>query len=256
MPHETAEPYPLTNAYWKTQRAQCHLDDLREAVSTFCADAHTVTSEEELERDQVRYRVYLKQPHVSVYLICGDFLQCLRTALDQAVWSLINHRTGIDSEDSEFPVFEKSLNSDMQRKFNKKTVGLSDPAIIYIESIQPYNRPAGLPLSTSRLWCLHELNRIDKHRRISVHAQISLASQDQFGFVVPGADCAEVSEERTDYGYDVVCRGGYKNLKPKISPFVIFGEPKRGIFMDIEEIGQLYNFVTDEVLVALASRAK
>jgi hypothetical protein len=89
-----------------------------------------------------------------------------------------------------------------------------------------------------------------------VHAQISLATREHFGLVLPAADFAEVSEERTDYGFDLVCRGAYKHLQPKISTFVIFGEPKRGIFMDIDEISQLYNFVTDEVLIALASRAK
>jgi hypothetical protein len=250
------EPYPLTNAHWKTERAECHLHDLKEAVSTFCANSHTITSEEELEWDQVRYRVCLQQPHVSIYLICGDYLQCLRTALDQAVWSLINHRTGADPESSEFPVFEEPLNSESKRRFNKKVDGLSSSAIDYIKSIQPYNRPAGLPLSASPLWCLNELNRIDKHRRISIQAQISLAIREHFGLLLPCADFAEVREERTDYGFDVVCRGTYKNLKPKISTFVIFGEPNRGIFMDIDDIAQLYNFVTDEVLVALASRTK
>src|ERR1035438_1752964 len=123
------EPYPLTNAHWKTERAKFHLDNLREAVVAFTADSHTVTSEEELERDQVRYRVYLKQPHVSVYLICGDYLQCLRTALDQAVWSLINHRKNVDSESSEFPVFAEPLDSKSERRFSKKVDGLSPSAI-------------------------------------------------------------------------------------------------------------------------------
>lgn len=97
------------------------------------------------------------------------------------------------------------------------------------------------------------MNRIDKHSRISVHAQISLASLYHFWLVVPDADFTEVSNQQTDYGFDVVCRGTYKYLKPKISTFVIFGEPKYGIFMDIEEVGQLDDFVTDEVLVALAN---
>lgn len=256
MRHQTHEPYPLTNAHWKTEWAKFHLDHLRDAVSAFCADSHTVIIEEELERDQIRYRIYLKQPHVSVYLICGDYLQCLRTALDQAVWSLINHRTGADSESSEFPVFEEPLDPKSERRFNKKVDGLSPSAIDYIKSLQPYNRPAGSQLSTSSLWCLHELNRIDKHRRISVHAQIALASREHFGLVIPGADFEEVKEERTDYGFDVICKGAYKHLQPKISTFVIFGEPTSGIFMDTDEIAQLLSFVTDEVLVALAIRAK
>jgi hypothetical protein len=249
------EPYPLTNAYWKTERAKLHLDALRLAVADFCEDSHSIVIDEESERDQVRYRIHLKQPHVFIYLICGDYLQCLRTALDQAVWSLINQQTGADSEASEFPVFEKPLNAKSRGRFNAKTDGLSGAAIDYIESLQPYNLAPGIQLSASPLWCLHELNRIDKHRRISVRGHISLASREHFGLVLPEMDFMDVREERTDYGYDVVCRGEYKHLKPKVSSHVIFGEPQTGIFMDIDEIGQLYNFVADEVLVRLASFA-
>jgi hypothetical protein len=98
----TPEPDPLTNAYWKVERAKLHLHDLTQAVSEFCADSHVITVSEEPEHDRVTYRVQLKQPHVYIYLIFGDLFQCLRTALDQAVWSLIYHRDGTDSEGSEF----------------------------------------------------------------------------------------------------------------------------------------------------------
>jgi hypothetical protein len=175
--------------------------------------------------------------------------------LDQAVWSLINHRTGVDSDDSEFPIFEKPLNSETLRKFNKKTVGLSDSAIAYIKSIQPYNRPAGLPLSTDPLWRIHELNRIDKHRRISVLPQIAFGARHHFGAGPGVADFTEMCSERTDYGFDVICRGSYKHLKPEITSLVLFGEEKSGIILNIDDMAQLHNFVTDEVLVALASRA-
>lgn len=247
------EPYPLTNAHWKAERAKCHLDDMMVMERDFCADSHTITSEPEPERDQTRHRVYLKQPHVSLYLVCGDYLQCLRTALDQAVWSLINQRTGRDADYSEFPVFSDPLNAKTRPQFSRKTEGLSTSAISYIEALQPYNRPAGMPLVSNPLWCLHELNRIDKHRRISVQSQVALTHREYFGMSVPRADFAEVSRETTDYGFDFVCRGTYKDLKPKVTTVVIFGEPERGIAMDIGEIAQLYCFVADEVLVALAS---
>jgi hypothetical protein len=249
-PHE---PYPLTHACAKAQWGKCHLDRLRETINTFRADSHTIAAEEEPEWDQVRHRVHIKQPHVSVYLVCGDYLQCLRTALDQAVWSLIYHRTGIDSDGSEFPVFEQPIDRKSEGKFAAKTRGLSDSAIAYIKSLQPYNRPAGTPLHMSSLWCLHELNRIDKHRRISVHAQLSLALIGGEP-IIHGTSGAEVSEERTDYGFDVVLRGAYKHLKPDIATLVVFGEPKRGIIMEINQIAQLHSFVTDEVLPGLASR--
>jgi hypothetical protein len=233
---------------------------LTEEVAAYCADSHTIVSDEEPERDQVRYRVYFKQPHVSIFLILGDYLQCLRTALDQAVWSLIYHRTGTDSESSEFPIFETSLNANTRRNFERKTDGLSPSAIEYIESIQPYHRPDGMPVSASLLWCVHQLNRFDKHRRISVRAQFPFPFRTHFGTGFSEADCisdtdwARMISERTDYGMDVVCQGPYKHLQPEIATLVLFGDEKAGVFVNIAELGQLHNFVTDEVLVALASR--
>ncbi len=249
------EPDPLTNAYWKTERAKFHLDNLREEVASFCKDSHAITVQEEPEQDQVRYKVELKQPHVYIFLILGDALQCLRTALDQAVWSLIHHGTGGDPQSSEFPVFAEPLNTEEQKKFNRKVKGLSDEAIGYIESIQPYNRRNGTALSSNPLWCLHELNRIDKHRRISVRPQFTIAGRNHFGLSAPRADFASMTSERTDYGYDIVCKGSYKHHKPKVTSFVQFGEQESGTVWTIDEIAQIYNFVADEVLIRLAGFA-
>lgn len=253
----TSEPYPLTNAHWKTQRAKFHLDVLESEVLAFCKDSHAITIKNEPELDQVRYCIELKQPHVYLFLILGDFLQCLRTALDQAVWSLIYHRTGRDSDSSEFPVFPEPLSANDRKQFNRKTDGLTAEAIAYIESIQPYNRPAGTPASVNPLWSLHELNRIDKHRRISVRAQaFFVAGRHSFRAGSTDAGFAGMIPERTDYGYDVLCRGTYKHLKPQVTSIIHFGEDESGIVMNIADVAQLYNFVTDEVLPTLAGFAE
>lgn len=248
----TPEPDPLTNAYWKTERAKFHLDCLKDEIAAFCNDSHSIVTQDEPELDQVRYRIELKQPHVYIFLILGDVLQCLRTALDQAVWSLIHHRTGGDPGASEFPVFSHPLNENDRKKFKRKTDGLSDEAISYIESIQPYNRPTGMPLTSHLLWRLHELNRIDKHRRISVRTQISYAGRSAFGAGAPREDFAAISFEKTDYGFDAVCVGSYRHLRPNITSFVQFGEEKSGIAMIIDDVVRIYEFVTEEVMLSLA----
>jgi hypothetical protein len=250
------EPYPLINAHWKTERAKFHLEVLKEEVRAFGEDSHTITIKDEPELDQVRYCISLKQPHVYLFLILGDFLQCLRTALDQAVWSLIYHRTGRDSDSSEFPVFAEPLNANDRKRFNRKSDGLAVRAVAYIESIQPYNRPAGTPASVSLLWRIHELNRIDKHRRISVKPQFSFVSRRSFQAGLPRADFAGMIPEATDYGYDVVCTGSYKHFKPQVTSLILFGEEESGIDMNIADLTQLYNFVTDEVLPTLAGFAE
>jgi hypothetical protein len=70
----------------------------------------------------------------------------------------------------------------------------------------------------------------------------------------PGAELAWMRQERTDYGYDVICWGAYKHLQPQVISEVLFGEAKT--VLNVEGIGQLYDFVTDEVLVTLASFTK
>jgi hypothetical protein len=234
----TPEPYPLTNAYWKVERAKLHLHDLTQAVNAFCLDSHVVTAIEEPEHDRVRYRVQLKQPHVYIYLIFGDLLQCLRTALDQAVWSLIYRYNRTDSEGSEFPIFGSRPTD--RKSFERKTKGLPAGAVAYVESIQPYNH---LPVSEYPLWQLHELNRIDKHRRISVRPQLAFAEH--------GGEA-----EETVYGFDITLCGPSKGQPPKIVPFVVFGEKTDGIPLDLDGVNRICSFVADEVLVRLAGFAK
>jgi hypothetical protein len=234
----TPEPYPLTNAYWKVERAKFHLGDLTRSVNEFCADSHVIVATEEPEHDRVTYRVELKQPHVYIYLIFGDFLQCLRTALDQAVWSLIHHWTGTDSEGSEFPIFGARPSD--QGSFERKTKGLPSDAIAYIESIQPYNH---LSVGDYPLWQLHELNRIDKHRRISVRPQLAFAEHDG-------------EAEIADYGFAIKLYGPSKQQPPKIVPFVVFGEKTDEIPLDLSGVNRIFSFVADEVLVGLAGFAR
>ncbi len=80
---------PLMDAWWKTERAKHHLNELREQIDAFMADDPvTVTKIEDPEQRVSRYQAVFKQPHVWFFLIAGDIFQCLRTALDQSVWWL------------------------------------------------------------------------------------------------------------------------------------------------------------------------
>jgi hypothetical protein len=137
------EPYPLTNAYFKTERAKVHLDSLRQEIIAFeKSNPYTIRPKEEPEGDAVRYRIEVHHPRVGLFLIAADILQCLRTALDQAVWSLAN-LSHPDPDWTQFPIVAESLNSKGRKRFDEQTFGIPTKAISYIESLQPYNRPAG-----------------------------------------------------------------------------------------------------------------
>ena len=137
--------------------------------------------------------------------------------MDQAVWSLIKHNTGKDSEHSEFPIFRERLTARNKKKFEDKTQGLPQPAVDFIASIQPGDEEfqRWKPIEGQPLWQLHELNRIDKHRRISVRPHVS-----HIGHVIEPI----VVENHSDDGCDVVISGPLKERPPKIYPRVEFGD--------------------------------
>jgi hypothetical protein len=134
------------------------LDELKTAIEAFVAsDPYTITPHEEAETNAIRYRVVFEQPKVHIFLIAGDVFQCLRTALDQAMWSLAALKHA-DPEWTQFPIFSEDT-AKIRKRFNAQTLGIREKAIAIIESLQPYRRPAGTPLSASLLWQLHEINR-------------------------------------------------------------------------------------------------
>ena len=202
----TPEPYPLTNANFKTQRAQAHLHELKAAIEAFeKSQPYTLRPQAEPDGNAIRYCVEIRHPPVGLFLIAADVLQCLRTALDQAIWSLARLKyPNTDPDWTQFPVFSEPLDAKARKKFDRQVLGVPDKAIQFIEALQPYNRPAGTPLASSLLWQLHELNRIDKHRRILVRAMFTGISRSTFGVSIR-EDFALFRMEVRDYGCDVIC---------------------------------------------------
>jgi hypothetical protein len=236
-------PYPLTDSYFKTERAKAHLRELRAAVNELKASCpYSVTPQHEPERDAIRYKVVFTQPHVSIFMIAADVFQCLRTALDQAVWDLASRSdSNVEPDWTQFPVLAED-NSASRKIFRRYTRGVPAKAIVIIESFQPYHRPVGAPPSFSAIWSLHEINRIEKHRRIPVRT-LGTIIERPYDFNV----------EITDYGCDVVCVGSNKVHEPSLIPEVVFGDKKSGITMTISDIEEMHRVIAYEILPKLAS---
>jgi hypothetical protein len=119
----TQEPYPLTNACWKVERAKEHLEALDAEVKRYISPKpgdfppYTITTHEETQNDSVCYQINENQPHVYLFLIAGDAIQCLRSALDHAIWSLVKIKFPHDDPDwTEFPIFPTAPANREQRK--------------------------------------------------------------------------------------------------------------------------------------------
>jgi hypothetical protein len=101
-------------------------------------------------------------------LIIGDCLFNARSALDHLAFALANkftpNMTQAQITGSEFPI---TADAPMDARSEARKIGCIDPtAQTVIQALQPHHR--GSDYRTHPLWRLHEFNRIDKHRLLTV----------------------------------------------------------------------------------------
>ena len=129
-------PGGLINAWFKTERAKKHLNDLDEALGQyFDADKkpYSVSVENDRQHATFTLRVEIEEPHVWLFLIAGDVFSCLRSALDHAIWRIASLHVAEPKENIQFPVI--ALDDKRGRKlFQKQTAGLPDEVVAVIES--------------------------------------------------------------------------------------------------------------------------
>jgi hypothetical protein len=122
---------------------------------------------------------------------------------------------------------------------------IPDKAVAVIESFQPYNRPDAAALSSNLLWQLHEINRIDKHRRISVRATAARVDTHAVATTTAIEDGCEL----------VVPYDAEPAFEPVFTPMVVFGDRQAGITMQIDGIERMYTLVAQVILPRLAGCA-
>ena len=104
----------------------------------------------------------------SIPLLIGDAVHNLRSALDHLACALVNTKGPSTYEAGrtriEFPIFadQVKFKSNGASKIRK----MDTEARKEIEAVQPYH--AGDNARSGRLWILHQLDIIDKHRQITI----------------------------------------------------------------------------------------
>jgi hypothetical protein len=174
---------PFHSARLKLERAQEHIERLGELVEDWLeTDAYTVSRETDPETGYTVRRAKIKSPppHL-ISTVAGDAIQNLRTALDHAVFEMAS-RAGPVSRATEsrlmFPIAgnenTKGEPADGEVIFRRMIAsgyltGVPDRARDFIQQEQPYrwNEEAD-GYKYHSLWTVHDLNRIDKHRRLTV----------------------------------------------------------------------------------------
>jgi hypothetical protein len=104
-------------------------------------------------------------------VLISEILHHYRSALDNLVWELLRQAGHSPKNPNliEFPIFgTRPTAPDKISKFNRKIEGVSSAAYTIIESLQPYNAVSQWKGPHFALLVLHDMNRFDKHRELSL----------------------------------------------------------------------------------------
>lgn len=151
----------------RVKRANEHRETLWEMAA---AHLHAYPIQKRFDVDDQRVRVVAsataKFP-VEISIVFSEWLHNLRSALDATLYEVAVNDTGQDPPTNagrrQFPII-----TDPERLEGPATSGLSEKSLEYISAMQPYHHTGGA--IGSGLWWLHELARLDRHRRHHVFA--------------------------------------------------------------------------------------
>lgn len=182
-----------------------------------------------------------------VSLLIGDSVFNMRAALDHLAFALATAHmnasgsamTKRQESSSEFPVFSAGP---MDKSEETKKIGCVAPgAKVAIKLLQPHHR--GSAFRDDPLWQIHELNRIDKHRKLTVCSGCSMHIADDgvgwegIGFTkhdewnvaqMPAADVlgGELKLDAILMRYAATPLDPSRDvyMKPAITPQIVFGD--------------------------------
>jgi hypothetical protein len=164
----------------KVSRAREHIAAVENLTAEWLGtDAYTIVRRVDPETSHTICTARVKAPPpVAIGLYVGDAVHNLRSALDHAVYLIAEHHRAelpLDVQESlMFPIVgnqnRKGEPTDGAANFESNVKPrlaewLPENVLNYIESIQPYHWE-GSGFRQHWLWVVHDLDRIDKHRRI------------------------------------------------------------------------------------------
>ncbi len=234
----------------KRQWASKHLQALKLEIEHF-SDSNPYKISIEENANSGEYSILLTHPELAnalpAVLIFGDFVNNLRACLDYLAWQLVIQNGQIQTMETCFPMSHRG-NHDGRRMISRAVVGMSDAAIAIIDSFQPYH--AGDDYKLSHLWRLATLCNIQKHRQVS-----PFATQPPWQFCLKGDPLREawtVRSEQIDnctIMHFPLAAKDYIEFKPEGTKADLrFIDSEAGIDVGYQDLLEMYNFVTNEVI--------
>ncbi|HLF88513.1 MAG TPA: hypothetical protein VI451_06190 [Anaerolineales bacterium] len=230
----------------KMGRAKAHLDALNTELTRFIQrKPYKLTGRDDLKNQRYVVRIQFEKAPVITALLVGDFVNCVRSALDQLAFQLAL-LTARSPNRPGFPICDAPKCFRQAKSKGGVIFEVPADAGTVIESLQPYY--GGAALQDSFLWQLHRLWNIDKHNVIPIHSTTFYAK-----FPYEGAPIKGMSFD--DY-YEVYLPLSAKekmDLHPTIPMEIIFGQWNSGFEVPSGRMAEIYTFVRDGVIPRFAS---
>ena len=231
--------------------AKIHLDALEIEFATLTSkpeNLYRITTNEDIEKGLFVIHVDSFNPTgvLKAGMMAGDFVSTLRASLDHAAWALAKVGKRHPSSETCFPVCPRDSAS-AQAKIAAATVGMPSGAVSVVKEVQPYH--SGNAYKSHHLWKLNYLWNLDKHRNISLHSVDS-------GVLFEVMKGVPVEERKFDDGAIVTIPLSSKDkvrLNPRPDTTILFGDEERGVKVTMQELRDMYDFVSIEVMPRLIS---
>lgn len=158
----------LSGARAKLQRAEEHLGQFRSEHERFVSERnpYRALKERDVEPRYYVWRVKIVEPPPLERWasMTGECVHALRSALDHTAFELVQiNSLGIAY--SELPIFkERSGAKGWDKNGEQKLPGVDRKVLTQTKWLQPYRRDGEL----DPLWVIHDLDIIDKHRRLNL----------------------------------------------------------------------------------------
>lgn len=234
---------------FKLEWAKVHLDALNAHYAGIVGHpqaVYAVTIEEDLKRGvlHIKSECIGAIEFIKLGLIAADYISNLRSSLDHLVWKLAGIGNPMRSSEISFPVCIKD-SPRTQANIVAATRGMPDEAVAFVKSLQPYH--SGKAYKSNHLWRLNFLWNASKHRILAIHSADS-------GVIFEVAPGVRVEERKFDDYAIATMPLSAKNkvrLNPRPNIEITFGDEARGLQLTIQDLRDIYRFVSTQVVPRL-----
>ncbi len=237
--------------HMKARRADFHLQTAEKQLRDWVkSNPYTVTEKDDSERTHHIFIITPQRPpNEEISLGIGDFVNCLRSSLDQLAWNLVSlFPSTIPTDETTatritFPICRTD------QSYREKRALFHSSIHGALDSLQPNDRTNAI--HTHELWRLDKLWNLNKHRTIPVNC-------GNWTIKFPGTMKGFIEEDRFNQcfivGVPCLSRFSFRPtyVKPQIIPDILFGEYMGTFAVDIKRLRKIHTFVADDVIPQFA----